>query len=516
MWYLLPKRFFKFILFIFWNLTLIYLLFLSIITLILFNICLIIFIFWFILTIIGWFLAFIPILTFVFIPWYRRHCRLWTLQQKQSRLSVALFHSNCDLDRERILWSIVQSIVKKYRNDVQIIIYTGDKSMMSEDIFQHVKQHFDIDIKNSKSAITFIYLRSQFLLKNYQRCTLLRQSIGSMIVSFEALIRFIPDIYIDSSDYTFTYPYFYYLASSPIISYVQSPVINSNLIEPRNDEYVRDNSILTQIELLYYQLFTYINGWCGRCSKMVYCNSLWIKEQLKASQKSTSLQLLYPPCDIEQFLDIPLINKEQRIISIGQFQSETKHEFQIRAFYELLQKYVPFRIILHTYLNLFRKSKMYSNFKLILMGHVRHKEEQKCLEKLQILVEDLNIKDKVEFKININRIQFKSELTQAMIGLHTKPNQSFDIYLIEMMAAGVMIIGHESGGVQMDIIDDGQTGFLASEIESYVTKMQRIIEMSVDERCDIQKRARDSIDRFNRLNFERLFTELFDKIFDMK
>ncbi len=85
-----------------------------------------------------------------------------------------------------------------------------------------------------------------------------------------------------------------------------------------------------------------------------------------------------------------------------------------------------------------------------------------------------------------------------------------------MMAAGMIVVAHKSGGPQMDIIDEGQTGFLASDIDSYATIMQQILEMTADERHKIQEQARDSVKRFNKSNFERLFTELFDKILFIK
>jgi alpha-1,2-mannosyltransferase len=85
-----------------------------------------------------------------------------------------------------------------------------------------------------------------------------------------------------------------------------------------------------------------------------------------------------------------------------------------------------------------------------------------------------------------------------------------------MMAAGMIVVAHKSGGPQMDIIDEGQTGFPASDIDSYATTMQQILEMTADERHKIQEQARDSVNRFDKLNFERLFIELFDKILFIK
>jgi alpha-1,2-mannosyltransferase len=85
-----------------------------------------------------------------------------------------------------------------------------------------------------------------------------------------------------------------------------------------------------------------------------------------------------------------------------------------------------------------------------------------------------------------------------------------------MMAAGSIVLAHNSGGPKMDIIKERQTGFLASDIDSYATRMEEILEMQSDERRQIRKRARDSVDRFSTLNFQRLFIEPLDKILFMK
>jgi alpha-1,2-mannosyltransferase len=330
MWNLL-KRLLQVILFIIWSITLIYFIVLSSFTFILFNICLTIFLFWFILTLIGWSISLIPILKFVLIPWHRRQCRL----SIQNRLSVAFFHpySNNGNGSERILWTIIESILKKYKNDIQIIIYTGDIDITSNEILENIKQYFDIDLEVYKSSITFIYLRSRFLLENK---TLLGQNIGSIIVGFEALIRFLPDIYFDSTGYAFTYPCFYYLASIPIISYIHHPTIRNNILKKVTEQY--SNSFLSKLKLISYELFTYIYGWCGRCSKIIYCNSSWTKEHIESTWGSRNVHLIYPPCDIKQFL----MNKDEEIIktivSIGQFRLEKNHELQIRVFHQFLQK----------------------------------------------------------------------------------------------------------------------------------------------------------------------------------
>ncbi|CAF1427297.1 unnamed protein product [Rotaria sordida] len=516
MWYRLFKRLFQLTLFFIWSLILIYLIFLSIFTFIIFNICLTIFLFWFIITLIGWSFTIIPILKFVFVPWYHQQCRLWTQKNQQNRYNVAFFHPYCKNvgSSERVLWIAIKSILKKYKNDIQIIIYTGDIDTTPEEIFQCVKQHFDIDMEIHKSSITFIYLRSRFLIeaKSNTILTLLRQNIGSIILSFEALIHFIPDIYIDSMGYTLTYPCFYYLASIPIISYVHYPTINSNIFEQINEEYkiynnhqsIIKNSLLIKIKLISYQIYTYVYSWCGRCSKIVYCNSISTKKHIESIWRLCCIGPVYPPCDIKQFLEMPLINDDEQmiktIVSIGQFRHEKNHELQIRAFHQLLQK----------------KSNYHQKLKLILIGSIRHNEDRKYLEQLQLLVDNLNINNEVIFKIDIDFQELKIQLNQAIIGLHTMQNEHFGLGIVEMMAAGAIVVAHKSGGPQMDIIDEGKTGFFASDIDSYVTMMETILEMKCNERRQIQEQARSSVDRFSILNFERLFIEPFEKILFIK
>jgi alpha-1,2-mannosyltransferase len=81
-----------------------------------------------------------------------------------------------------------------------------------------------------------------------------------------------------------------------------------------------------------------------------------------------------------------------------------------------------------------------------------------------------------------------------------------------MMAAGAIVLAHQSGGPKMDIIDEGQTGFLASDIDSYATIMRQILEMKSDKRREIRERARESIDRFSTKNFEEQFMEPLEKV----
>ena len=92
----------------------------------------------------------------------------------------------------------------------------------------------------------------------------------------------------------------------------------------------------------------------------------------------------------------------------------------------------------------------------------------------------------------------------------------FDLGIVEMMAAGAIVLAHKSGGPKMDIIDEGQTGFLASDIDTYATTMRQILEMKSDEQRQIRERARESVDRFSTTNFEEKFMEPLEKILSIE
>lgn len=313
---------------------------------------------WFIITLVAWAIGLIPILKFVFMPWHRRRCQSWTTNDRQSRLSVAFFHPYCNDGGggERVLWAAIESILKKHKKDIQIIVYTGDTNSTPDEILQRVKQRFDMNLHAYKPSITFIYLRSRFCVeaKYYKMFTLLGQSIGSMVLGFEALVRFVPDIYIDSMGYAFTYPIFRYIASVPIVAYVHYPTISTDMLDRvrerrptyNNRRLIANSANVSQIKYFYYRLFAYLYGWCGRCAQLAYCNSSWTKGHVERiwALPARSIHLLYPPCDVKPFLSTPLGHDDEQpvksIVSVAQFRPEKDHELQIRSFHELLQRLI--------------------------------------------------------------------------------------------------------------------------------------------------------------------------------
>ena len=84
----------------------------------------------------------------------------------------------------------------------------------------------------------------------------------------------------------------------------------------------------------------------------------------------------------------------------------------------------------------------------------------------------------VEFLVNVPLAQLRAALGGAVAGLHTMWNEHFGIGVVEMMAAGVLTVAHDSGGPRADIVrplaDGARTGFLAASAAQYADALDSI------------------------------------------
>lgn len=86
------------------------------------------------------------------------------------------------------------------------------------------------------------------------------------------------------------------------------------------------------------------------------------------------------------------------------------------------------------------------------------------------------------------------------------------------MAAGTIVLAHNSGGPKMDIVvvKNGQpTGFLASDVESYAKAMSDIFELSPETKDEICANAREHIKIFSVETFEQNFLAVWEKHFTL-
>ena len=87
------------------------------------------------------------------------------------------------------------------------------------------------------------------------------------------------------------------------------------------------------------------------------------------------------------------------------------------------------------------------------------------------------------FAPNLPLAELRALLARAAVGLHCMWNEHFGIGVVEMMAAGVPPIAHDSGGPALDIVGrragappgEPETGLLASSAQQYADAMGALL-----------------------------------------
>ena len=86
--------------------------------------------------------------------------------------------------------------------------------------------------------------------------------------------------------------------------------------------------------------------------------------------------------------------------------------------------------------------------------------------------------------------------------------------VVECMAAGTVVLAHDSGGPKLDIVNhNGQTtGFLASDAESYAACLKTIFSLDADQLLTIRRNARESVKRFSDARFSETFLRVTEDL----
>ena len=440
---------------------------------------------------------------------------LWNTRRRMKRLGltyrpvvVGFFHPYCAAGGggERVLWHSIRALQKRY-SFVRCVVYTGDVDKTPEAILSVVQTRFKLQLRD----VDFVFLRRRGWVeaRHWPRFTILGQSLGSMVLGLEAVLKLAPHVYIDTTGFAFTLPIFRWLGGSRTASYIHYPTVSSDMLETvarqthsfNNSRGVSQSRMLTRLKLIYYRLFVRLYGFMGRRSDVVMVNSSWTHGHIRQLWSPRQLFIVYPPCDTSSFNQLPLRRSARplRIVSVGQFRPEKNHQSQLRVLRKLLEDAEEPLVT------------------LVLVGGCRNSDDEQRVADLRCLARELQVAQCVEFKTNLTFSSLMEELGMAAAALHTMENEHFGISLVECMAAGCVLVAHESGGPQQDIVVDweGQpTGFLASTEEQFASWLLHIMHMSQREREELAARARNAAHtKFSLDVFEASFLRASEKLF---
>eukprot|EP00898_Chlorokybus_atmophyticus_P007747 jgi/Chlat1/7974/Chrsp69S07399 len=438
---------------------------------------------------------------------------LWRWRRRRRRrrsgddVLVGFFHPGMAQDGgggERVLWCAVAAVQQAWPH-AQVAIYAGlDGGDVHMDVAARANDLFGTRLLR---PVKLVPLKHTRLLEpqTWPRFTLIGQSLGSMVVAWEALASLAPDVFIDTAGHAFTYPVARWAGCS-VVAYVHYPLVSSDMIARvrrrqalyNNAPGIASSLLASSLKLWYYRLVAALYGAAGRCAIVAMANSSWTRAHIASLWGRTP--------SLELPLSRPLGPK--CFISVAQFRPEKAHGLQLEAFRNASR--------------LARAAGVAdaSRARLVLVGSCRHVADQQRLEDLHALASTLGIADQVDFHVNVSYEELKRLLGASIAGLHTMTDEHFGISVVEYMAAGAVPIAHNSGGPRADIVlpEEGTscaTGFLAASVEEFSHAMLRVLTMSESELAAMAAAARRSVARFSVENFtasflESLHSELLD------
>ncbi|KAJ1946387.1 asparagine-linked glycosylation protein [Linderina pennispora] len=196
-------------------------------------------------------------------------------------------------------------------------------------------------------------------------------------------------------------------------------------------------------------------------------NSSWTHGHIvKLFGKPKMTRVVYPPCDTKALVEFPTSNRMPFVVSLAQFRPEKNHKTQVEAFAKFLDSNtglkLPTTSVAPTPESLLSSARQYeaSGTKpdiaqypmMIMMGGARNIEDEARAEELRQLAKRLGIERQVHVIVNAPWSQVLEWLKFGRVGMHTMKDEHFGINVVEMLAAGLLTVGHDSAGPKLDII----------------------------------------------------------------
>ncbi|KAJ2413276.1 asparagine-linked glycosylation protein [Coemansia sp. IMI 209128] len=366
---------------------------------------------------------------------------------------------------ERVLWTMIKAIQDKYPFMV-CVIYSGD-SLSRDSILQNVQAKFGLTIR--PETIYVVELTNRWWVDyKFPRLTLLMQSLGSLAVASQAIHRFCPDVFIDTVGFAFTYPLIHLLSTRiPVVAYTHYPAISSDMqtmVSSReagfNNEAIARSALMSKLKSMYYRVFALAYSFAGSFASTIMTNSSWTQNHIvQLFGKPQMTKVVYPPCDTLVLAEFPLVGRQPLVMSLAQFRPEKNHRLQIEAFAHLLKAHPEF--VMPASERPLDPEALLANCRdgsgirypvLVMIGGARNIEDEARAEELRQMAARLGIDRQVLVIVNAPWSQILEWLRFGKVGMHTMRDEHFGINIVEMMAAGLLTVAHDSAGPKLDII----------------------------------------------------------------
>ncbi|KAL0031056.1 hypothetical protein WJX77_001677 [Trebouxia sp. C0004] len=441
---------------------------------------------------------------------------LWCTQKlpHKQKGAFGFFHpfANGGGGGERVLWCAVAA-VQAVAPEAQVIIFSGD-GLSAQQLLESAASNFNITVTD-RFQVVQLHNRHLLLPERYPRFTLLGQALGSFRLGHEALKNAVPEIFVDTTGWAFTYP-LARLAGCKVVAYTHYPMVSANMLQRvmlrtftyNNQLAVAKSGIRSLIKVVYYYVVAAIYGAAGGFANVSIVNSTWTADHIRQLWwKWKAPTVVFPPCNTLTLQQLPLDRKLKRLylVSVAQFRPEKNHRLQLEAFARVRQAALQDQ-------DSAESAVLAAQLKLV--GSCRGPDDKSRLTQLQSYSQALGLHNCVEFCINVPFDELTSLLAGAVGGLHTMLDEHFGISIVEYMAAGVVPIVHDSGGPRADIVKPERmrhgwqtTGYLCTTEEQYANAITEVLCMDQQDRLKIAAAARQRAAKFSDQQFEQDFVK---------
>ncbi|GLA70089.1 asparagine-linked glycosylation protein [Aspergillus tubingensis] len=439
---------------------------------------------------------------------------------------IGFFHPFCNAGGggERVLWEAVRATQKRWPKAI-CAIYTGDHEVNKAAMLERVQNRFNITLHSPTVVLLYLTTRKYVVSSMYPYMTLLGQSLGSLIVAWDAFNLLVPDIFVDTMGYAFTLAFSKLLFPSvPTAAYVHYPTISTDMLQSLDDQTGLQGvnsgagkGLKGQIKRKYWIAFAKLYGWVGGHVDVVMCNSSWTSAHIRTiwgpsrqTNPHKDPTVIFPPTAVSELESTITVSPETErtrqplILYIAQFRPEKNHPLLLRSFARFLQERRD------------QNADPETEPKLVLIGSVRHASpDETHIYNLRLLAHELRIRDQTTFICDASWPTILEHLATASIGVNAMWNEHFGICVVEYQAAGLISVVHDSGGPREDIVidlGDGATGFRASTEEQFAASFEAALALPVEEKVAMRLRARKSALRFTEEEFHAKWIEEIGKL----
>jgi glycosyltransferase involved in cell wall biosynthesis len=178
---------------------------------------------------------------------------------------------------------------------------------------------------------------------------------------------------------------------------------------------------------LYDKLVQYTSNRLLGKPKLVLCNSSWTAEKFKSAYNNDfTIEVLYPPVDVEYFSKVAGNIKENIVVTVSRFTPEKNMEKIVDVADKL------------------------RDFRFVMIGG-RAKYSESVIDNINKRIRELRV-DNVELLFDVPRDKLREMLGSAKYYLHPPYAEHFGISVVEAMSTGCIPIVYRDGGAWYDVV----------------------------------------------------------------